>query len=111
MPRHALNDRRRQWHNIPGDSCRSGLLLSETMASWRSPMNSWTDKIREGLLKNPFAWILFVLLVIAEYGNYQRGKELDHVCELTGPHDVGFVSPKNDKEELDTICISRQPDD
>ena len=50
-----------------------------------------------------------LLLVIAEYGNYQRGKELDHVCELTGPHDVGFVSPKNDKEELDTI-ISRQPD-
>jgi hypothetical protein len=43
---------------------------------------------------------------MAEYGNYQRGRELDQVCELLGPHDVAVMSPQTPKEEIDNICIS-----
>ena len=74
-------------------------------------MNKLFDKIRETVLANPTAWFLFILLVVAEYGNYRHGRELTRVCELTGPHDVASRAPKNDREELDTICINRQPDD
>jgi hypothetical protein len=37
---------------------------------------AWSEEISESLFKNPFAWILLVLLGAAEYGNYQRAKEL-----------------------------------
>jgi hypothetical protein len=74
-------------------------------------MNGVMDKIRQRALANPVAWFLFILLVVAEYGNYRHGKELTRVCELTGPHDVASRVPRNDREELDNICISRQSDD
>jgi len=74
-------------------------------------MNKLWDNIRERILMNPTAWFLFALLVVAEYGNYQRRKELTRVCELTGPHDVSTAHPRNDREELDNICIERQSDD
>jgi hypothetical protein len=69
------------------------------------------DKISAGFFKNPVAWVLLVFFIIAEYGNYQRGKELDRVCELSGPHDFSYSQPKNDKEEIDTICVNRQSGD
>jgi hypothetical protein len=47
-------------------------------------LNSIPQKIRDGLLKNPLAWLLFAAFLIAEYGNYQRGKELQRVCGLLG---------------------------
>ena len=69
---------------------------------------TFRDKVRDTFQKNVVAWFLFALLLIAAYGNYQRGKELDRVCELSGPHVGVFSSPKNDKEELDSICVARQ---
>jgi hypothetical protein len=66
------------------------------------------QRIREGLLQNPLAWLLLVAFLIAEYGNYQRGIELDRVCELTGPHDVMTDHPRNVRDELDNICGPRQ---
>lgn len=74
-------------------------------------MNKWTAKIRASVLENPFAWILFALVLIAEYNNYKKGVLIDHICELSGPHDVASGHPSNDKEELDNICINRQSDD
>jgi hypothetical protein len=68
-------------------------------------------KLRDWIMTNPVAWFLFVLLVIAEYGNYQRGKELTRVCELSGPHDVFIEHPRTDRQELDNICINRLSDD
>ena len=69
------------------------------------------EKMQEGFFKNPFAWLLLIAFIIAEYGNYQRGKELDRICELSGPHDVSVKKPTTPREEIDNICISRQPDD
>jgi len=35
-------------------------------------MNKWTAKIRASVLENPFALILFALVLIAEYNNYKK---------------------------------------
>jgi hypothetical protein len=32
-------------------------------------------------MRNPLAWILFGLLLLAEYWNYEHSKQLDTVCE------------------------------
>jgi hypothetical protein len=68
--------------------------------------------IREGFVKNPIAWILCALLAIVVYGNYQRGRDLDRVCELLGPHVVAVPSPRTARQEIDSICVSRgEPDE
>ena len=66
--------------------------------------------IREGLSHNPLAWPLALSVTafaIAEFGNYERGRDLTRVCELTGPHDVISLHPKTDREEIDSICAAR----
>ena len=55
------------------------------------------QSIRESLIENPFASILLAALVIAEYGNYQRGRELARVCELLGP--TTLPSPSRGRHE------------
>ncbi len=66
------------------------------------------QSIRESLIENPFAWILLAALVIAEYGNYQRGRELARVCELLGPHEIAVTVARTAREEIDNIYVSRQ---
>jgi hypothetical protein len=60
---------------------------------------------------NPAAWIFFVLFLIVEHANYQRGTELARVCELIGPHTASYGHPQNAREEIDTICAGRESDD
>jgi hypothetical protein len=72
-------------------------------------MSFW-GRIADGFLKNPVAWILLALLGLAEYGSYQRGNELERVCELTGPHDMSFAVPRTPREEVDNICGGRESD-
>jgi hypothetical protein len=69
------------------------------------------DAIRNGFLTNPFAWILLLLLALAEYHNHQIARDLQQVCELIGPHDVWFEHPETPRQVIDTICISHQPVD
>jgi hypothetical protein len=57
------------------------------------------------------AGILAVLLASTEYWNYRHGQALDRVCELLGPHDAEIQPPRTARQEIDNICISRQPDD
>jgi hypothetical protein len=73
-------------------------------------MRVWLAKFRDMVVKNPYAWLLLALFALAEYNNYKKGVLLDRLCELTGPHDVGTGHPKNDREELDNICIDRLDD-
>jgi hypothetical protein len=77
----------------------------------RDSMKHWTTKLRESIIENPFAWILAGLFLFAEYSNYKKGMDIQRVCELTGPHDVASNHPRNDKEELDSICINRASDE
>ena len=60
------------------------------------------DTIREGFVNNPVAWILCALLGVAEYGNHQRGRDLDRVCELLGAHDVAVRSPRTERKKSTT---------
>jgi hypothetical protein len=68
-------------------------------------------KTGEAFFKNPIAWIVCALLALVVYGNYERGRDLDRVCELLGPHDVVVPSPQTPRQEIDNICISRLPDE
>jgi hypothetical protein len=74
-------------------------------------MSGWITKFRESVIANPFAWFLIVLFVFVEHANYQKGVTIDRMCELTGPHNASYGHPNNAREELDTICVNRQPDD
>jgi hypothetical protein len=73
-------------------------------------VRQWAARVRASVVENPYAWLLLALFLFAEYSNYKKGVMIDRVCELTGPHDVATSHPKNDREELDNICISRQLD-
>jgi hypothetical protein len=73
-------------------------------------VRKWAETLRESVLTNPFTWLLLALFLFVEYSNYRKGIVIDRVCELTGPHDFATFRPKNNREELDNICISRQLD-
>lgn len=73
-------------------------------------MHIWTQ-FRASVLENLVVWILLVMLAIALYGNYQRGKKLDRVCELLGAHSASSVQPQGTREEIDTICLGREPEE
>lgn len=74
-------------------------------------MQHLVERFKESVLRNPFAWVLFGMFVIAEYGNWQRGVELSRVCDLLGEHDVSVSNPRTARQEIDNICINRWSDD
>jgi len=69
------------------------------------------ERVRANFIANPLVWILCAALALAEYGNYQRGKELDLLCDLTGPHDMYYGKPVTNRQRADNTCIARQSDD
>jgi hypothetical protein len=60
---------------------------------------------------NTLAWILLCALALAEYGNYQNGKRVDALCDLTGPHDFEVARPFTAREQINNICLSRGDSD
>jgi hypothetical protein len=58
----------------------------------------------------PHGVFFFVLAVIAEYNNYQRGHELTEVCELLSYPDVTVANPKTALAKVATICSDRLSD-
>jgi hypothetical protein len=69
-------------------------------------LNSASQTIRDGLLKNPLAWLLLAAFLIAEYGNYQRGKELQRICDLL-EIDAAATAPGTAADEIANICTAR----
>jgi hypothetical protein len=65
------------------------------------------DRIQEAFLRNPIAWVLLAAFLIAEYGNYQRGRELDQVCEAMPDPILIQDHPRTPKELADKICAGR----
>ena len=59
--------------------------------------------------ENPIAWILAVLLAIAEHGNYQRGRERDRLCQVSGLLDKELRLTIAARNEIGRICAD--PDD
>jgi hypothetical protein len=66
------------------------------------------NAISERFLKNPLAWFLLALLVVAEYWNYEHLKQLDTVCEAIPYADLLPYNPKTDLEKAQVICEGRQ---
>lgn len=65
----------------------------------------WLTSIRESIFKNPIAWLAFGAFVIAEYSNYQRGAQVEWLCQMTEPHpDVFLTNPVSPRDQLDTFC-------
>jgi hypothetical protein len=69
------------------------------------------ERAKEGFLRNPFAWALLALWLLAQYHLRERDQDIDRICELLGPHDAEIVPPHTPGEEIDNICIRNQPDD
>jgi hypothetical protein len=65
------------------------------------------DRIINSFSRNPTAWILFGLLALALYGSYQRGKELDTVCQAIPWPVATRVHPQNSLEAAQLICVER----
>jgi hypothetical protein len=74
-------------------------------------MNNLLFRIRDAIFANPVALFFFVLAVIAEYNNYQRGHELTQVCELLSYPDVTVANSKTALGKVATICSERLSDD
>jgi hypothetical protein len=68
-------------------------------------MGQWTIDL---FLRNPVAWFLLALLLLAEYWNYEKGVELDAVCEAVPFADVLPYKPKTDLERAQLICDERR---
>jgi len=63
------------------------------------------------ILKNPAVWLLVGLLLVAAYGNYSKGRELDQMCILVATLENAVAKHPTPKDELDAICFARQGDD
>ncbi|MGA7386483.1 MAG: hypothetical protein WBW99_00945 [Pseudolabrys sp.] len=64
--------------------------------------------IRDRILQNPIALIFFVLFLMAEYWNYEKGTQLDTVCEAIPEPIVLHLNPKNAQEKAELICDPRR---
>ena len=48
--------------------------------------------------------MLVLALCITVYGNYESGKRLERLCDLTGPHDRNTSARGTLQAEADAIC-------
>jgi hypothetical protein len=69
------------------------------------------NRIPELFMRNPAAWALAGLLAVALHGSYQRGKELDTVCEAIPWPEVTSTHPRNVLEAAQAICVNRKTSD
>jgi hypothetical protein len=66
------------------------------------------ERIANSFARNPLAWLLLALFLLAEYWNYQRGEELETVCEAVPYADLLPYQPKTDLEKAQVICDDRR---
>ena len=69
------------------------------------------QRLSEWFFKNPLAWLLLGLFLLAEHGNYTGRQDLSRVCELLGEHTASYENPTTPRQEIDTICNRHAPDD
>jgi hypothetical protein len=73
-------------------------------------MGNLLGKIRDAIFANPAALFFFAAFLIAEYGNYQRGRELTQMCELLSYPDVMVANPKTGLGKVAEFCFDRLSD-
>ena len=72
---------------------------------------NFKERILTVLDSHPLGLLAFLLLMLSLYGNYYQARQLDEVCELSGPHGDVVASPKTEREKLANICTARDEDD
>jgi hypothetical protein len=58
--------------------------------------------------------LIFVLagaLAFSVYRQYEKGNELQQLCDLTAPHDVSVDQPTTPNQKIDSVCSDYQPAD
>jgi hypothetical protein len=66
------------------------------------------DRLWSYFFLNPAAWFLLALFLLAEYWNYEKGVQLDTVCEAIPFADLLPFNPKTDIEKAQVICDARR---
>jgi hypothetical protein len=74
-------------------------------------MRRLIDLFLDKFLRNPVAWFLLFLFLYAEYFNYQKGAQLDTVCEAINTPALRSNMPESSLERAQVICDDRQQDD
>ena len=69
------------------------------------------ERIRASFLGHPVAWCLAVLLVLMGYRNYQRGRDLSHLCDVVGSHIITVAHARTLQQEIERVCLDREPDE
>lgn len=69
------------------------------------------EKIRASFVAHPITWCLAVLLVLMGYRNYQRGRDLSHLCDVVGNHIIAVAHARTLQQEIERVCLDREPDE
>jgi hypothetical protein len=67
-----------------------------------------TNRFWDSVVRNPAAWFLFALFLLVEYWNYQKGTQLDTVCEAVPHANVLPSIPKTPLQKAQAICDARR---
>jgi hypothetical protein len=80
---------------------------------WRNWTQKGRNKILDGFIVNPIAWLLVGLLAFAECGNYEKARDLRRVCELVAPHILTVPDryATTTEQKIDNICLRHTGDD
>lgn len=73
-------------------------------------MGLWTW-LQKSFTRSPAAWIWFALFLVAAASNYTFGRNLERVCDLTGPHILSAQQPQTVQQKVAAICIAHAPPD
>lgn len=60
------------------------------------------------MIKNALILCLAAALALSLIGYYKRGKDIENICKLLGPHDDLILAPKNPIEQVGNICVAWQ---
>jgi hypothetical protein len=69
------------------------------------------QRILTVLNSNPLAWFLLFVALMSGYGNYKQAKDLERICELSGPHGDVVAVAKTKQEKLANLCAGRKVED
>jgi len=66
-----------------------------------------SNRVFDLFMRNPIAWALLGILAVTLLGGYQRGKDLDTVCEAIPWPAFTRDHPLDALEAAQAICVAR----
>ena len=72
---------------------------------------SMLDWFPKSVEEHKAEWILLAVILYLVYGNWEKGKDIRLLCELTGPHDYLAGHSLAAKEEFNNTCGKYDPVD